>query len=280
MTRGRCLCGAHQFRLEGELVFMHHCHCGYCRKSHGTAYGTVIGIDADRLHWDSQGDVISYRATEGYERLFCADCGTPLPAAGEDMPLFVPTGLLEGDFGHRAELHIFVASKAPWFEIQDDLPAFDAFPPGIDAAPSETRTSVDPPGGTRGSCLCGDVRYVVDGPAIRARNCHCSRCQLARGAAHASNYVVKTENFRWTAGEDSVCEYKLPEAKHFTQSFCGRCGSKVARVDPGRSIAVIPMGGFDDAPPHGPQEHIFVDDKAAWHEILDDLPRQPQGPPS
>ena len=59
MTRGQCLCGAHRFRLEGDLVFMHHCHCGFCRKSHGTAYGTVIGIDKDLMHWDAQGDVIA-----------------------------------------------------------------------------------------------------------------------------------------------------------------------------------------------------------------------------
>ena len=39
------------------------------------------------------------------------------------------------------------------------------------------------------------------------------------------------------------------------------------------------MGGFDDAPPHGPQEHIFVDSKAAWYDIVDDLPQNAEGPP-
>jgi hypothetical protein len=29
----------------------------------------------------------------------------------------------------RPELHCFVASKAPWFEITDDLPQYAEYPP-------------------------------------------------------------------------------------------------------------------------------------------------------
>jgi hypothetical protein len=279
MPLGRCLCGAHRFRIEGDLVLMHHCHCGFCRKSHGTAYATVIGADEDKIQWETRGDVISYRASKGYERTFCGNCGSPLPAAGDDMPLFLPTGLLDGDFGHRATAHIFLASKAPWFEIEDDLPAFDEYPPGHDAPSSDTRQSIDPPGGVRGSCLCGDVRYVIDGPALVARHCHCQRCRRARGAAHASNLVVNLGDFRWTAGEGAITEYRLPEARYFAQSFCERCGSKVPRVDVEREIVIVPMGGLDDAPASNPQEHIWVDSMAPWHRIDDDLPQHGQGPP-
>jgi len=34
----------------------------------------------------------------------------------------VPAGLLEDDPGVRPRLHVFTASKAPWWEINDDLP--------------------------------------------------------------------------------------------------------------------------------------------------------------
>jgi hypothetical protein len=279
MTRGQCLCGAHRFRLEGDLVAMHHCHCGYCRKSHGAAYATVVGVDEDKIVWEAQGDTIVYEARAGYARKFCAHCGSPLPAAGADMPAFVPTGLLEGDFGERAGFHIFVASKAPWFEIEDDLPAFDAFPPGFDASPSEARENPDPPDGVRGSCLCGDVRYVISGPAIVARHCHCVRCRRARGAAHASNLIVDIGDFRWTAGEDQVRSYKIPDARYFTQAFCQNCGSSAPNVDHERAIVIVPMGGLDDPPPALPLEHIWVDSMAPWHRIDDDLPRHPEGPP-
>ncbi len=38
-------------------------------------------------------------------------------------------GTLDDDPGVRAEFHVFVGSKAPWFEITDRLPRFDEFPP-------------------------------------------------------------------------------------------------------------------------------------------------------
>jgi len=279
MTVGRCLCGDHRFRLEGDLVFMHHCHCGYCRKAQGSAYSTMIGVDQQGFHWEAETERIAYQASEGFTRNSCSRCGSPLPAGAEGMPVFVPAGLLEGDFGHRSGLHIFVGSKAPWFEIQDDLPAFDAYPPGMDVAACETRPPFDPPGGVRGSCLCGEVRFVLDGPAIAARHCHCVRCQRARGAAHASNLVVDAKTLRFTGGEEEIREFKVPDARFFTQSFCGRCGSCMPRVDSERGIAIVPLGCLDDAPQIAPQEHIWVDSKAVWHTIEGTLPQYAQGPP-
>ncbi len=36
----------------------------------------------------------------------------------------IALGILDDDPGIRVPHHIFVASKAPWFEITDDLPQF------------------------------------------------------------------------------------------------------------------------------------------------------------
>jgi hypothetical protein len=40
----------------------------------------------------------------------------------------VPLGTLDDDPGVRPELHVYVANKAPWFTITDDLPQFAAGP--------------------------------------------------------------------------------------------------------------------------------------------------------
>ncbi len=103
MTDGRCLCGDHRFRIGGDLVFMHHCHCGYCRKSQGSAYATLIGVEEKNLEWDAQGARISYQSSASISRSFCAQCGSPLPLAVPGMPVFVQAGLLDGDFGRSRE---------------------------------------------------------------------------------------------------------------------------------------------------------------------------------
>jgi len=279
MTNGQCLCGDFRFRIDGDLVFMHHCHCGYCRKSQGSAYSTMIGVDEKNLHWDAEGKRISFESSTTFSRSSCGRCGSPLPVGASGMPVFVPTGLLDGDFGHRAEMHIFVESKLPWLKIRDGLPCFDAYPPGLDAAVCESRVPLDPPGGVRGSCLCGRTRFAFEGSAIMARHCHCKRCQRARGAAHASNLIVLSTIFRWTAGASVVQTYRVPDARFFAQAFCGHCGSCMPRIDDGRGIVIIPLGALDDPPPTTPRDHIWVESKASWHEILDDLPQFQQGPP-
>jgi hypothetical protein len=43
--------------------------------------------------------------------------------------LGIALGTLDDDPGVRPESHIFVRSKAPWFEITDDLPQYEGYPP-------------------------------------------------------------------------------------------------------------------------------------------------------
>ena len=87
------------------------------------------------------------------------------------------------------------------------------------------------------------------------------------------------ERFHWLRGETQLQSYKLPEARFFTQAFCARCGSPVARLDPSRGIAIVPAGSLDGDPGVRVMEHIFVDSKAPWFEILDALPRHAEAAP-
>lgn len=278
MTEGQCLCGAHRFALEGPLELNHHCHCGFCRKHHGSGYASLVGVAADRLRWE-RGDVIQYESSPGLVRESCATCGTPLPQKIEGMPVFVPAGCL-GEFEEGFDFHLFVASKAPWTEIAEGEATFDTYPPGAGMTPVDDAPLREPAreGAARGSCLCGEVRFTVEGEGITARHCHCTRCRRARAAAHASNLVVPADAISFQAGQDAIRRYKLPEANYFTQCFCGRCGAKVPMIDPDRKIAVVPLGALDDPTPIDPREHIWTDDVPGWGGIQDDLPQCP-GPP-
>ncbi len=282
MPESRCLCGDHVWRVDEPLQLLHHCHCSYCRKHQGSAYTTIGAVSREGFSWISQGEAIDYASSPDLRRRSCARCGSPIPgepnASGET---FVVAGPLEGDPGSRPGAHIFAASKAPWFPLEDGLPAFDAYPPGYDADVHPTPASPDAAGaGIRGSCLCGAVRFVIEGEPIVARHCHCLRCRRARGALHASNLVVPIDGVRFTSGADRVREFKLPDARFFTQAFCADCGSPAPRVDTGRGFAVVPMGSLDDDPGVQPSEHIWVGSRAAWYDIPGDLPQHLEGPPA
>src|SRR5262249_2738091 len=156
---------------------------------------------------------------------------------GFEGRVFMPMGNFDGDPAVRPLAHIFVADKAPWFEIADSLPRFDAYPPGIDAPVLPTRPPLDPPSKPRGRCLCGAVTYVLEGVPLRAWNCHCGRCRKARSAAHASNLFTSADGVRFTRGEDLLASFKVPDAQFFTHFFCRTCGSSMPRVDRVRGIA-------------------------------------------
>lgn len=116
----------------------------------------------------------------------------------------------------------------------------------------------------RGSCLCGAVRYEIIGTPFDFFHCHCHRCRKANGTGHASNLLVKPDSAKWTAGEDNLGGFKVPDALRFRTSFCTTCGSPLPRVAPDLSIAVIPAGSLDGDPPIKPTARIFWDSRTDW----------------
>lgn len=128
MIEGSCLCGGIRFRLdEAGAVLINHCHCSRCRKASGSEYATFLQVVANYFEWECGEDLIqSYESMPGNFRSFCRVCGSRVPVVRSQVnSVTVPVGALESDPGLRAEVHLFTGSKAPWFEISDDLQKFD-----------------------------------------------------------------------------------------------------------------------------------------------------------
>jgi hypothetical protein len=273
MIRSACLCGNVTWEVGGPLQFMSHCHCARCRKTHGAAFATLVAAPARGFRLRGADHVVRWQSSAALARCFCGRCGAVVPGDPWEGLIFIPAGNFANDPGVRPLSHIFVASKAPWYDIHDDLVRFDEYPPGVDVTTVPDRPPLDPAGGIRGSCACAGVTFVAEGTPVGSWNCHCSRCRKGRSAAHASNLFVPLDAVRYTRGEDLLVSYKVPAALRFTQIFCRRCGSLLPFRNPARGVAVIPMGALDDDPGMRPQAHIFVASKAPWFEIADDLPQ-------
>jgi hypothetical protein len=282
MQHGRCLCGDVEWTVEGPLDRMTHCHCARCRKAHGTPFATYAFAPAAGMRMRGAEHVTRYASSPGFVRGFCGRCGSVVPSAEVDGHIEIPIGSLTTDPGVRPVAHIFVGSKLPWYAITDGLPQHATFEPGDDAPVLDTLPLPEPAtsDGRRGSCLCGAVRFVLDGTPITARNCHCSRCRLARAAAHAANLMAPLDAIHITHGAERITSYKIPEARFFMQTFCRTCGGKVPRHDASRNVAIAPLGAFDDDPGLYPLEHIYVGSKAPWFAITDALPQHAEHLPS
>src|SRR3990172_913647 len=132
-AKGRCLCGALNYELDGPYSAMIHCHCSMCRKHHGTGFATFVVAPIAGLRWISGQDRLAlYRSSPKGVRTFCSACGSAGPSTLPEHGIAaVPAPRLGGDLGIKPQGHIFVGSKAPWDAITDALPQFDAYPPGF-----------------------------------------------------------------------------------------------------------------------------------------------------
>ncbi len=128
----------------------------------------------------------------------------------------------------------------------------------------------------KGGCLCGKVRYEVDGPLLNADHCHCSMCRRQHGAAFATYAEFNPVEFKWTAGKNFVKTFETKGGGGWC--FCSECGSSLAGTEDGR-IMTITLGTVEGDPGVEPALHIFVGSRARWHEITDDLPQFEERPP-
>ena len=131
MIRGSCLCGDVRFEISGLLTQASHCHCSMCRKAHGAAFGTYAAAKAAEFRVVAGSERIQrYQSSPGIVRTFCVRCGSTLPGWQESKPdvVDVTLGVIDGDPGVRPQSHIYVGSKAPWYEIADHLPQYATRP--------------------------------------------------------------------------------------------------------------------------------------------------------
>lgn len=120
-----------------------------------------------------------------------------------------------------------------------------------------------------GSCLCGAVRFEIEGGFDRFYLCHCTHCRKDTGSAHAANLFSTTATLHWLAGEDKAMLYRLPETRH-ARSFCTVCGSALPYA--AERMIVVPAGSLDAVFDAVPDAHLFVASKATWEHDLERIP--------
>ncbi len=123
MLSGKCECGAVRYRVADEFQYAANCHCSNCRASTGSAFKPFAGIEREKLEVTGGADKLLIWGDADNNHTRCAVCGSLLYSVVRDGAyVHVALGSLADEPSTRPTEHIFVGSKAPWFEITDELP--------------------------------------------------------------------------------------------------------------------------------------------------------------
>jgi catechol 2,3-dioxygenase-like lactoylglutathione lyase family enzyme len=136
-----------------------------------------------------------------------------------------------------------------------------------------TETSPEADAGTTvlvGKCYCGAVSYRVEDAFVYASNCHCSNCRATTGSAFKPFAGIEREKLEIAEGRDSLL---IVGDDSLNDTHCAACGSLLFSVVRDGAYVHVALGSVVDTPTMRPTKHIFVDSKAPWFEITDDLPR-------
>jgi len=130
MIKGHCECGTIRFEVTGEINDFSHCHCSQCRRLHGSAFATFAGVKKSEFSYLSgKQELAKYASSDSHQRVFCRNCGSNILVSLTDEPdeLYLSMSAIEGNPPCPEGYHIFVGSKAPWYEINDQLLQYDTF---------------------------------------------------------------------------------------------------------------------------------------------------------
>jgi hypothetical protein len=128
---GGCDCGLIRYRLQTSPLFVHCCHCRWCQRESGASFALNAMIEADRVVLlNAQPEIVDTpsHSGKGQKIARCPRCRIAVWSnyAGAGPVLrFVRVGTLDEPDHLPPQIHIFTASKQPWFQI----------PPGVASVP-------------------------------------------------------------------------------------------------------------------------------------------------
>ena len=129
--------------------------------------------------------------------------------------------------------------------------------------------STEPITSASGACLCGSVKYQVDGPLRPVVYCHCEQCRRTSGH-YVSATACSPKHLTITA-EDGLRWFR--SSSHTRPAFCASCGSSLFwRPYHGEYVSIM-AGTLDGPTGLKAVKHIFVPAVADYYSIHDGLPQ-------
>lgn len=121
----------------------------------------------------------------------------------------------------------------------------------------------------KGSCLCGEVTFHLNGKIRDIIACHCGQCRKQAGHYWAATSVAET-NLTF-ASENGLAWYRASDS--VSRGFCQLCGSTLFYRPDGEARMVVSAGSLEPGSALKISHHAFTADKGDYYDIIDDLPK-------
>ncbi|MEQ5815463.1 GFA family protein [Marinobacter sp. NFXS11] len=96
----------------------------------------------------------------------------------------------------------------------------------------------------KGECLCGRVKFKIEGNIPNLYQCHCSLCRKVTGSSANAATFVTQKDFLWLSGQDKISSFQKPTG--YRSDFCSLCGSPVPNQLRGTELVWVPAGLLEE----------------------------------
>ncbi len=127
-----------------------------------------------------------------------------------------------------------------------------------------------------GSCLCGAVKFEVEGALPGPDGCHCTACRKFSGHFFVSTDVPRSS--LTIHGEENVSWFRSSERAR--RGFCSTCGSSLFWDPIDRDWTGIAMGAFDQPTRTRLAVHVHTAEKGDYYDIADGVSQFQRVPPA
>jgi hypothetical protein len=132
---GGCVCGSVRFKASGEPMRVTVCHCRWCQRRTGTAFGAEVVYEAGQVEF-TKGETTRYRHVSDesgrwLEVEFCGRCGSNMGFTLEAVPgvRTLPAGAFDDPSWIRAERyryrHVFLRSRRDWSDLSPGVEQYE-----------------------------------------------------------------------------------------------------------------------------------------------------------
>ena len=130
-----------------------------------------------------------------------------------------------------------------------------------------------------GGCLCGAVRFKIEGDPMISGACYCRDCQYVSGGGAAYGLMYPAPAVTITTGETRTHTIKAESGADVFREFCPRCGVHLISHNSAHpQFRTVKIGTLDDPSSFQSQGNIWTSSAQPWHRIETDLPSHEKNP--